>query len=414
MVLELHTWGPAFDLPSIDPQCLATIFYLQKCLPIDAWSLIPSSDPTINSFRELPALRDGHVWVSGFGGIVTYLRDISHGDWDLDKALDEHQRADCAASTSFLESRGHPLLDLSLYVSSDNYLHSTRQALGHILTWPNNWILPHQLRAKAKKRSEHLGMSSLDVDTAQEDEGEDARLTAHIPKSLRKPRQTVSSLLGRSTQKNRFRLDAVTADFFDPLMEILGNKVWLIGEQECSADCLAIGYLALMQIPQLPHDWLKKALQTKYSRLGQWSQRQITLSFGSPVDMAVVQGRRAGLASANAILPWQTPGERRAPQILRSVLEAVVSSIPVIGSGYVISEIGNEQAGGPDRYRQKQLTLNHLQRRRDIYVQIWTSACVVTGLLGWMLYKGMLQLPHRAPAPKRRSFGEAGAFLGLV
>ena len=44
MVLELHVWGPAFSLPSIDPQCLSAIAYLNQALPRDQWALIASSD----------------------------------------------------------------------------------------------------------------------------------------------------------------------------------------------------------------------------------------------------------------------------------------------------------------------------------------------------------------------------------
>jgi sorting and assembly machinery component 37 len=45
MVLELHIWGPAFGLPSIQAQSLATVIYLIHCLPTSEWQLIPTSDP---------------------------------------------------------------------------------------------------------------------------------------------------------------------------------------------------------------------------------------------------------------------------------------------------------------------------------------------------------------------------------
>lgn len=416
MVLELHIWGPAFDLPSIDAPCLAAVCYLRKSLPPDAWALVPSSDPAISPLGELPALHDGNTWVAGFDNIVAYLRTSSDGEWDLDKDLDEQQRADAAALSAFLESRGQPLLDLSLYVSSDNYLGRTRPALGEILTWPNSWTVPHQLRAKAKKRSEHLGLSGLDVDTAQADKSEDTRLTAHLPKSLRKPRQTVSGLLGRNLQKNRFRLDAVTSDFFEPLLELLDDREFLLGDVWTRVDCLAAGYLALMQKPELPQGWLKDALQTKYPQLGQWIGARVTEAFGIPVDVAIVLGRKEGLASAGSVLPWRTPRDRNLPEILQEIVESCISPIPVLGSWYSISATsdGKEPSRDLDCYKAKQTRLAHLHRRREVYVQLLASTFAVTGLLGWMLYKGMLHFPRRAPAASRgRSFGEAGALLGL-
>ena len=56
MVLELHVWGPAFALPSIDPQCLATIAYFSLVVPKDAWVLVPSSDPSVSPTSMSPSI----------------------------------------------------------------------------------------------------------------------------------------------------------------------------------------------------------------------------------------------------------------------------------------------------------------------------------------------------------------------
>jgi sorting and assembly machinery component 37 len=100
-MLELHTYGPAFSLPSLDAQCLATIAYFTQAVPRDQWTLIASSDPSLSPTGELPALRNGHVWIGGFRNIVHYVKQYSRGEWDLDKeaGLEEGSRewADCVA-----------------------------------------------------------------------------------------------------------------------------------------------------------------------------------------------------------------------------------------------------------------------------------------------------------------------------
>ena len=48
MVLELRVWGPAFSLPSVDPQCLAAIAYLSQAVPREQWFLVASSDTTFS------------------------------------------------------------------------------------------------------------------------------------------------------------------------------------------------------------------------------------------------------------------------------------------------------------------------------------------------------------------------------
>ena len=51
MVLELHVWGPAFGLSSIDPECIAAIAYCAYVLPRHDWVLIPSNDTSVSPDR---------------------------------------------------------------------------------------------------------------------------------------------------------------------------------------------------------------------------------------------------------------------------------------------------------------------------------------------------------------------------
>lgn len=54
MVLELHVWGPAFSLPSIEAQCLAIIAYFTQVVPKDQWVLVASSDPSVSPTSKCP------------------------------------------------------------------------------------------------------------------------------------------------------------------------------------------------------------------------------------------------------------------------------------------------------------------------------------------------------------------------
>lgn len=54
MVLELHVWGPAFGLPSLDPDCLAIITYFTYAVPKAGWKLIPSSPSATPSRMSIP------------------------------------------------------------------------------------------------------------------------------------------------------------------------------------------------------------------------------------------------------------------------------------------------------------------------------------------------------------------------
>jgi hypothetical protein len=49
MVLELHVWGPAFGLPSIEPECIATVAYCQHVIPKGDWTLVAEHNSTIGA-----------------------------------------------------------------------------------------------------------------------------------------------------------------------------------------------------------------------------------------------------------------------------------------------------------------------------------------------------------------------------
>lgn len=57
MALELHIWGAALGLPSIDAECLAAVAYFAAVLPGGAWSLVESSPSAVPT-------RVSHVRVS--------------------------------------------------------------------------------------------------------------------------------------------------------------------------------------------------------------------------------------------------------------------------------------------------------------------------------------------------------------
>jgi sorting and assembly machinery component 37 len=398
MALELHIWGPGFGLPSIDASCLATIALFRDCLKPDEWSLIPSSDPTISPLGELPVLKDGEMWVAGYRNIVTYLSDASAGKWNLGSSLNEKQSAECTAYLSFIESRGLPLVDLLLYVSSENYNAATRPALGNTLSWPQSWVLPGKLRDRAKKRSEHLGLSSLDVDTIDEDKDKAQGLTAHIPVSLRKPKQTVSSILGRDMRKNKFRLDAVCSDFLEPMDDMLGQKECLFGNSPGIADRLAVAVIALVYTPKdLPQSWLRTAIDSRYPRLARWVEKQSQVWFGNQTE-----------------LPWQRPAERSWQDLADSVAITATEAVPCLGSAFAAKALKTRLTDDrKTRQHQKQLMMTGSNDLHLLYSQAVVSALSVTTLLGVLLWKGLLRMPQRSPTPRLRHFGEAGSFLGL-
>ncbi|KAF4125072.1 sorting and assembly machinery component 37 [Geosmithia morbida] len=300
-MLELHIWGPAFGLTSIDPECIAIAAYLQRAVPSpSSWRLIPSNDASISPTNEikqkdhLPALNHNGVWTSGFRHIVGYLS--RHGlASDLDGHLTTRQRADSAAYSSFLAEHAAPLVDLSLYVSAANWSAATRPAYGDLLPWPLTWTVPPLIRQQAIDRSQHLGLAELDGDfdptrglhlsTGRESLPESFRRHLPATASNRSVRESMTP-----EQATAIRLFSLAGDCLSALTNLLSQSsssssdkdggtarttdtaatpaaTLLGGPSISSLDCLALGYLSLMHDAPVPRAFLRDYIDQKAPQL---------------------------------------------------------------------------------------------------------------------------------------------------
>ncbi|KAK0630191.1 Tom37 C-terminal domain-containing protein [Bombardia bombarda] len=289
MVLELHVWGPAFHLPSIDAECLAAVAYLSQTTNSAEYRLIQSS-PSAVPTHHLPALHDltSDTWTSGFGPITAHIRahppptfrdnDASPPPGSSHSAQSRQRAAaaDATAYSAFLTAHAAPLLALSLYVSSANWAATTRPAYSAILPFPLPWIEPSAVRAAMADRAGHLGMSSLDTDAADAEKGSGDSVSSagwvQVPASLRS-KMAATSVKEALTpeQASRIRLDGMAADVLDVLAEVEWEPASATAVDEATTTtavrCLAFAYLALMLLPDVPRPWLKDVMRARYPGL---------------------------------------------------------------------------------------------------------------------------------------------------
>ncbi|KAJ2976327.1 hypothetical protein NUW58_g8114 [Xylaria curta] len=162
MSLQLHVWGPAFGLESIDAECLAIIAAFRHIFSSDEWSLIASNDTSLNPDHTLPALFHDGTWIPGYENIVTFL--VHHITSCANPLADNHltpqQKADLLAYSSYLTTRGSGLVALSLYASPNAWVELTRPAYSALLPFPLTWTIPTAIRAAAIEKAESLGMAT--------------------------------------------------------------------------------------------------------------------------------------------------------------------------------------------------------------------------------------------------------------
>ncbi|WPG98908.1 metaxin-like protein [Acrodontium crateriforme] len=348
--MHLFVLGPAFGLPAANAECIAAIALLQS-QAIKDWSIVPTStiEPT------LPLLVDGQQHISGFRNIARYVEEKLSEDILISRPRD---RADTSAITSFLESNAQPLVDISLYVSFENYRHTTRPAFTRILPWHANYIIPPKLRAGARIRTEHLGVASIDVDNVHEDmsnrpEGFDGvgkqegfeKQTQQRASLLLPRKDTLKSLLQRPERAATFKLHALANNFFEALQELLGENDYFLGQELTSLDCLVYGHLSLMLYPKVEQDWLASTMRQKYKKLVAYTEFMHTkLNMQTNVDDVValakcqtVEDVVAYRQACGMALPWSPPATPSAVEIIRSTTRAILSNLPVMEESPVVT-----------------------------------------------------------------------------
>ena len=348
--------------------------------------------------------------------------------------------------SSFVEAHGQPLLDLSLYVSSQNYVSATRPAYAPILPWPSQWITPPNRRAAARLRTQHLGLSSLDVDAPDtaSNKTTDTPGADQIPASLlRRPvGETVTSLLTSPQHRSNIRLHTLARRFLQPLQDLLGKQDFFFysGTRPSSLDCLAVAYLALALFPDLPQPWLADSVRTGFGRLGAYVHNLAASFFGGAVS--VEQALLAGVATTDrdgdtteaerdrtkrapvqGSLPWKAPERGGLLAIGSLVVENVLDSIPLVDQLRASNRLARaaKDSRTMTEEEKKQVQAIATARRRELFSQVLTVGAGVSAFVGYLFYNGILALStgeeEGEEGPEKRNLadmGEAGAMLAMA
>ncbi|PKS08288.1 hypothetical protein jhhlp_005232 [Lomentospora prolificans] len=266
-LFELHVWGKAFGLESIDAECLAAIKFCSQAFRgrSHEWSLVESNDPSVCPSHRLPALLHDGIWVSGYRYIAAHIgRHLQ-----LPDTLTPSQRADALSYETYLTSRISTLVDLSLYASSTNWSTVTRPAYSSILHFPLTWTVPLALRAEALQRVERFGFGELEADGRDVDEDEvEEQSPAFRWKGLTRRKKTVVEAM-TAEQMIGIRLYSFAKDSLETIRDgVVDGTVALGDDSNYSATAwLLYAHLALMLEPEVPQRWLPTLLRTDFPQL---------------------------------------------------------------------------------------------------------------------------------------------------
>ncbi|KXL49225.1 hypothetical protein M433DRAFT_158864 [Acidomyces richmondensis BFW] len=303
-MLQLFILGPAFSLPSLDPESIATValLHLHFRRTQTPWQLISDATATPQPYLlDLDTSQPRRI--TGFRNIARHLYPQP-----------SPRPADDVALAAFLDAHGSVLLDLSLFVSGENYREATRGEFTRILPWYANYILPPSRRRQACERTASLGIETSSPDVNDKSSPSSDAVFESDPQaraSLLLPRKpTLRSLLSSSS----FRLHALATSFFTPLQNFFVAHQHLSRDTEIrEIDCLVYGYLALMFYPTLPDAWLRETLRRdEFGKLRAWVNR-VHNELGLGME---------------GVLPWTIPS---ASNLQNNTLSTLIPHLPILG-----------------------------------------------------------------------------------
>jgi hypothetical protein len=197
-----------------------------------------------------------------------------------------------------------------------------------------------------------MGLSSLDVDTTAEEafapgrgtassDYEAAKRAAGIPtesqpNTLHMGRgKGLGGFLGTPVYAARFRLDALTNELLEPLVDLLGKSDYLSKKQGMSSlDCLAFGYLSLLFYPAVPQAWIKETIQTKFPRIASYIHRLRKEVFSAeeirPSEIWSISTGSIRVTSG-MLLPWQARSQSWASSASIGARE-IFGNLPLVSS----------------------------------------------------------------------------------
>ena len=207
----------------------------------------------------------------------------------------------------------------------------------------------------------------------------------------------------------RFRLDALVDAAFKPLQQLLGKKRWMLSDERASSlDCLALGYLSLALIPEVPQSWLAEGLRGRYPELCKYTENGVTEIFGGQVtvDTALLgpTGEPSTMTQGERVtaLPWRAP-VRNVGSAGASILNNTLDSLPF----YKRTLITTSSPKPPPSTDVPPHTLTS-----TLLPPLLVSAGAIAALASYVLYSNFsTQEPEQR---KLSDMGEAGAmFSGL-
>jgi sorting and assembly machinery component 37 len=187
--LTLYIWPHHWNLPSFDPDCLSSVFFLQLNFA-GQYDLVECTDPDLSPSGTLPFLVHNSKQIATSRSILSYLSTLKdereNGAIEEDKIKAQRTAWNAYANRQLrdivvceLLPQSHTRTELSddyaqnhvLYANAENYRAGVHSALVAILPLPSRYYVPARLREEVRANLEPVGLWKLDEEDEKPKKG---------------------------------------------------------------------------------------------------------------------------------------------------------------------------------------------------------------------------------------------------
>ncbi|TFY82366.1 hypothetical protein EWM64_g1644 [Hericium alpestre] len=322
----LHIWPAKWDLPSMEPACLAAVLYLQLSIP-GRFAVVETANPDSSPSGQLPYLTHLHHALAPFSSILKYVNGLTQASLphensntehmfsaDLDTLLSTSERAQrtaCPAIVDVFNAQAHMFYSLPA-----NYADVTHPALVSFLPIPQRYYVPHRIRDAYHKRLEASGLWNLPGEEIEEQEPAPRPvLGKKEQKKPEDPKKTFKSAFERERVLERAR------SAFGLYARLLGDNRFFYYDRPTTIDVLLASHILLLINPPFPDPLLPSLLSSSYPTLLTHTRRVFSTAFPTPYieDLHYLPSTGHSLASLLPPLPslrslWSTEQKEKSEE----------------------------------------------------------------------------------------------------
>jgi len=266
--IVLHVWPGQWALPSFDPQCLATLLYLQLAIP-GQFHVAECSYPDLSPTGQLPFLTHEQHVVAPCTSIVKYISGLSRSDHAVysNANLDAHlTSSEKSKRTAWYSHAGSHLSDLvyhTLYAINENWVNLTHPLLVSMFPVPQKYFVPRRIRDTYIPRLEAVGLWYLPVEE----------------KVIKKPfqnQQLTEDIKSNTTVAQAFQSEKVIVKARAELEiynQLLSGKEYVFQNRLSSIDVIIAAHILLLVNPPFPGSLIKDLVKNSYPALVSYAQR---------------------------------------------------------------------------------------------------------------------------------------------